>query len=142
MNQDHSHWKGRHPNTSMKWVHIEIKLINLLWVILLTVGGVKHSLTLLVSVWEVILCLSRKLNSTFECKITGLFKGYHQTKKDIHIITLLRNWRNLLLHFVQLKRIPAIKVCHHFLYSIYSRFCSKWSKPCENSRSSSTLFKR
>ncbi len=142
MNQDHSHWKDRHPKTLMKWVHIEIKLINLLWVILLTVEGVRQSLTLLVSVLEVILCLSRKLNSTFECKIMGLFIGYHQMKKDIHIIILLKNWRNLLPLFVLLKRIPAIKVCKHFLYSIYCRFCSKWSKPCENSRSSSTLFKR
>lgn len=136
MIQDHSHWKDRHPNKSTNWVHIKIKLINMLWVILLKVEGVRLYSTLLVSVWEVTLCLSRKPSSIFECRIMGLFIGYHRTKKGTHIITLLKNWGNLLPHFVLLKKIVVIKVCNHLVYSIFDRFSSKWSKHCENSRSS------
>lgn len=115
MIQDHSHWNDRPQSRSTNWVHIEIKPINLPWVIPLMQAGVRQSSTLLGMVSEVILCLSRRLNSTFKCRAMGPFTGSHWRKKGTHITTLMRNRRNPLQRFVLLKNIPAIKVCVFFI---------------------------
>ena len=88
--------------------------------------GVRHFSTLLVMAWEVTPCLSRKLNSTFECRIMAHFTESHPMREDTHITILLKNIKNQHLHFVPLRKIPVVKVSEHLLTSIIIDF-----GPCE-----------